>query len=376
MDANARCARRKASCATSSASSRRRRHRQRDAKGQGGRIAQARFELALERRVQAHRPGPTRRHRAIQDHLFASESQTPRALRGFSSSAEGSSVPLRVDLHGVPALELDLAGGEALGLAHVGDAADVDLDLAARAAALRVPGRELGGALQTRGAAARRARTGSGPRRGSPPGPATCSQKSRGSAMPNVRRSLSASALPTRISKPSNSTRPVALALAAQSPVASATACYARRFTRLKAGAHATSSTWTLKECASSATPAVDLAAEHRAGLVDRPVFGKVGDGRVVVRRAAARDGRADRAGARVRARARSCRGPSATRMPRFFAFINATADPVGIVADYLAASMNRNCWGGDHAAIHVERQVRRAGSPRSSACPATARAS
>ena len=49
---------------------------------------------------------------------------------------------------------------------------------------------------------------------------------------------------------------------------------------------------------------------------------------------------------------------PFGNSHPRFFAFINATADPLGIVADYLAASMNSNCWGGDHAAIHVEKQV------------------
>ncbi len=45
---------------------------------------------------------------------------------------------------------------------------------------------------------------------------------------------------------------------------------------------------------------------------------------------------------------------------PRFFGFINATADPVGITADYLAAAMNPNCWGGDHAAVHVESEVMR----------------
>jgi aromatic-L-amino-acid/L-tryptophan decarboxylase len=43
---------------------------------------------------------------------------------------------------------------------------------------------------------------------------------------------------------------------------------------------------------------------------------------------------------------------------PRFFGFINATADPVGILADFLAAGMNPNCWGGDHAANHVETRV------------------
>jgi glutamate/tyrosine decarboxylase-like PLP-dependent enzyme len=43
---------------------------------------------------------------------------------------------------------------------------------------------------------------------------------------------------------------------------------------------------------------------------------------------------------------------------PRFFGFINATADPLGTIADYLASAMNPNCWGGDHAPIHVEHRV------------------
>jgi aromatic-L-amino-acid/L-tryptophan decarboxylase len=46
---------------------------------------------------------------------------------------------------------------------------------------------------------------------------------------------------------------------------------------------------------------------------------------------------------------------PMGNSHPRFYGFINATADPVGVMADYLAATMNPNCWGGDHAAIHVE---------------------
>src|SRR5262245_23518424 len=45
---------------------------------------------------------------------------------------------------------------------------------------------------------------------------------------------------------------------------------------------------------------------------------------------------------------------------PRFYGFINATADPVGILADFLASAMNPNCWGGDHAATHVEKAVTR----------------
>ena len=104
---------------------------------------------------------------------------------------------------------------------------------------------------------------------------------------------------------------------------------------------------------------AADLAAEHRAGLLERPVFGKVGD------LAAAFDEPLPQAGAPLDEVLASVREhvlprPFGNSHPRFFAFINATADPLGVAADYLAATMNSNCWGGDHAAIHVERQVLR----------------
>jgi glutamate/tyrosine decarboxylase-like PLP-dependent enzyme len=104
---------------------------------------------------------------------------------------------------------------------------------------------------------------------------------------------------------------------------------------------------------------AADLAAEHRAGLVDRPVFGKVGDA------AASFDEPLPEKGQPIDAvladvRERVLPRAFGNSHPRFFAFINATADPVGVVADYLAANMNSNCWGGDHSAIHVERQVLR----------------
>jgi glutamate/tyrosine decarboxylase-like PLP-dependent enzyme len=104
---------------------------------------------------------------------------------------------------------------------------------------------------------------------------------------------------------------------------------------------------------------AVDLAAEHRAGLLDRPVFGKVGDAAPAFDEPLPETGQPiEQVLAAVRERVLS--RPFGNSHPRFFAFINATADPVGIVADYLAATMNSNCWGGDHAAIHVERQVLR----------------
>ena len=67
----------------------------------------------------------------------------PSALARFGQ-------PLRVDADLVPPLEQDLPGREAFRLADVGDAADVHLDLAAGAAGFRVPGRQLGRALEDR----------------------------------------------------------------------------------------------------------------------------------------------------------------------------------------------------------------------------------
>jgi glutamate/tyrosine decarboxylase-like PLP-dependent enzyme len=104
---------------------------------------------------------------------------------------------------------------------------------------------------------------------------------------------------------------------------------------------------------------AADAVAEQRAGLTSRPVFGKVGAG------AAAFDEPPPEEGQPIEktlafAREHILPFPMGNSHQRFYGFINATADPVGIAADYLAASMNPNCWGGDHAAIHVEHRVMR----------------
>ncbi len=100
-----------------------------------------------------------------------------------------------------------------------------------------------------------------------------------------------------------------------------------------------------------------DLVADHRAHLLERPVFGKVGDAKALFDEPLPEGGQPleavlDAVRDRVLAR------PFGNSHPRFFAFINATADPVAAAADYLAAAMNSNCWGGDHAAIHVESRV------------------
>jgi glutamate/tyrosine decarboxylase-like PLP-dependent enzyme len=104
---------------------------------------------------------------------------------------------------------------------------------------------------------------------------------------------------------------------------------------------------------------AADAVAEHRAQLTARPVFGKVGPDAATFDLPLPESGRpADEVMAFVREHVMP--RPMGNSHPRFFGFINATADPLGITADYLAAAMNPNCWGGDHAAVHVENRVMR----------------
>jgi aromatic-L-amino-acid decarboxylase len=101
---------------------------------------------------------------------------------------------------------------------------------------------------------------------------------------------------------------------------------------------------------------AVDLVADHLAGLRRGPVFGKVGDAAIFDEPLPETGRPADDVLDATRDHVLS--HPFGNSHPRFFAFINATADPLGTVADYLASAMNSNCWGGDHAAIHVEDRV------------------
>jgi aromatic-L-amino-acid decarboxylase len=102
---------------------------------------------------------------------------------------------------------------------------------------------------------------------------------------------------------------------------------------------------------------AADMVADHCRGLREGPVFGKVGSAAAVFDEPLPESGlSADHV--LDAARDHVLRHPFGNSHPRFFAFINATADPLGTVADYLASAMNSNCWGGDHAAIHVESRV------------------
>jgi len=102
---------------------------------------------------------------------------------------------------------------------------------------------------------------------------------------------------------------------------------------------------------------AADAVAEQREKLTERPVFGKIGPDAALFEEPVPEDGLPFEDVVAF-ARRHILPFPMGNSHPRFFGFINATADPVGITADYLASSMNPNCWGGDHAAIHVEHRV------------------
>ena len=102
---------------------------------------------------------------------------------------------------------------------------------------------------------------------------------------------------------------------------------------------------------------AVDAVADHREGLLRRPVFGKVGEAAALFDEPLPETGMpADELIAFVRDEILS--RPFGNSHPRFYGFINATADPLGTVAEYMASALNPNCWGGDHAAVHVEHRV------------------
>ena len=102
---------------------------------------------------------------------------------------------------------------------------------------------------------------------------------------------------------------------------------------------------------------AADAVAGHRRDLLSHPVFGKVGGDASLFDEPLPEEGRPfEEILAFVREHVMP--RPMGNSHPRFFGFINATADPVGTVADYLASAMHPNCWGGDHAAVHVENAV------------------
>ncbi|GAA3452744.1 pyridoxal phosphate-dependent decarboxylase family protein [Dactylosporangium matsuzakiense] len=116
---------------------------------------------------------------------------------------------------------------------------------------------------------------------------------------------------------------------------------------------------WTAEELRATGYRAVDLVVEHLTRLPGGPVFQPVPPGVVQTFEAEG----VPRAGAPVAAvleefATRVEPWPFGNGHPRFFGWVNPPPHPLGVFAELLAAAMNPSVAGGNHAAVHVERQV------------------
>ena len=107
----------------------------------------------------------------------------------------------------------------------------------------------------------------------------------------------------------------------------------------------------------SLAHEAVDIAAEYLATLPSQPVYQRMPSHAI----ASILDAPLPAAGNPARdvletVAAEIMPYPMGNGHPRFFGWVNSPPDPIGIVAELLAATMNPSCAGGDHAAIYLER--------------------
>jgi aromatic-L-amino-acid decarboxylase len=102
---------------------------------------------------------------------------------------------------------------------------------------------------------------------------------------------------------------------------------------------------------------AVDLAADHLAGIRDRPVFTPMvpAERLELLDQSLPLNGSAP--GAILdRFEQAILPHPMGNGHPRFFGWVNTPPTPIGAIAELLASAMNPSCAGGDHAAIYVER--------------------
>lgn len=116
---------------------------------------------------------------------------------------------------------------------------------------------------------------------------------------------------------------------------------------------------WSPEELRRLGHRAVDIITEYLTGLPDRPVFQPYPD-----------ETAAALAGERVPTRGtpvdtvlrefldRVAPYPFGNGHPRFFAWVNSPPHPLGVYAEALAAAMDPSVAGGNHAAVHIERQV------------------
>ncbi len=106
---------------------------------------------------------------------------------------------------------------------------------------------------------------------------------------------------------------------------------------------------------------AVDLAADHLAGVRERPVFRPMSpeERHALLEMPLPERGQSAEAALEF-VRDRIFARPMGNGHPRFFGWVNSPPSPAGIVGEFLAATLDPSVAGGDHAAAYLERGVTR----------------
>lgn len=106
---------------------------------------------------------------------------------------------------------------------------------------------------------------------------------------------------------------------------------------------------------------AVDVAADHLAAVPGRPVFSPLTPAeRAALLQQPLPESGDDPEALLTAVRERIFSHPMGNGHPRFFGWVNSPPQPVGIVGDLLAATLDPSSAGGDHAAIYLEHAVTR----------------
>ncbi len=116
---------------------------------------------------------------------------------------------------------------------------------------------------------------------------------------------------------------------------------------------------WAAEEIRRVGYRAVDLIVEHLSSLPDRPVFTAYPQalGESMAAAPLPQDGQS--ADDVLNDFTRDVLPfPFGNGHPRFYGWVNSPPTPIGVFAEALAAAMNPSVAGGNHAAVHVERQV------------------
>lgn len=103
----------------------------------------------------------------------------------------------------------------------------------------------------------------------------------------------------------------------------------------------------------------VDLAADHLAALPGKPVYSPMTrEERAAVLQQPLPEIGADPGTLLATVQEQILSHPMGNGHPRFFGWVNSPPQPVGILGELLAATLDPSCAGGDHAAIYLEHAV------------------